>query len=350
VRSLKYIVTPEGRAVKSGSTWDYEYNLTDHLGNVRAVIRKGSNGLAELIQQKHYYPFGMEMSQLNLGTGTNKYLYNSKEIQDDFNLYWYDYGARFYDPGLGRWHSVDPLAKKYPGFSPYNYCFNNPLNSVDPDGREPLTIKILAGAAIGAGTDITAQMTINMTIKDLTFREAFRSLDWTSVGSSALLGAIAVPGLNIASKTKSLTIASAISADALMDASFAEGNKNLIQGDKSFTNTGIDVVSSIMKIKVSDDILKGAKKSIGNDINSGSYSTLTKADKSKLKGVQEAVNSKSMKAGTETITGIGTEAGKEGIKSIIGSPGGYQGNPAIKDYSQPVDNLRVDKPIYHFIQ
>jgi RHS repeat-associated protein len=136
VRSLKYIVTPDGRAVKNGSSWDYEYNLTDHLGNVRAVIRKGSNGLAELIQQKHYYPFGMEMSQLNLGTGTNKYLYNSKEIQNDFDLYWYDYGARFYDPQLGRWHSVDPMAEKYYSISPYAYVANNPLRFIDPDGRK----------------------------------------------------------------------------------------------------------------------------------------------------------------------------------------------------------------------
>jgi RHS repeat-associated protein len=110
--------------------------LKDHLGNVCAVIKKGGDGLAELVQQRHYYPGGMEISTTTLGASTNKYLYNGKEHENDFNLDWYDYGAMFYDPELGRWHSVDPKANKYYFVSSYAYCVNNPVICIDPDGRD----------------------------------------------------------------------------------------------------------------------------------------------------------------------------------------------------------------------
>ncbi len=47
---------------------------------------------------------------------------------------WYDYGFRFYDPQLGRFHTLDTLAKKRYWISPYNYVQNNPINRLDPNG------------------------------------------------------------------------------------------------------------------------------------------------------------------------------------------------------------------------
>jgi len=127
--------------VPDNALWQYEYNLTDHLGNVRAVFAVTQQGTAQLRQKTDYYPFGMVMNQTNTGTGPqNKFLYNGKEIQDDViagqKLDWYDYGARMYDAAVGRWHVIDPLAEEMRRWSPYVYCFNNPMRFIDPDGRD----------------------------------------------------------------------------------------------------------------------------------------------------------------------------------------------------------------------
>ena len=133
---LQFIQTSEGRLVPNeNGGFKYEYAIKDHLGNTRVMFDE----TGEVLQDQSYYPFGMSMGAELTYNNTddspeNKYLYNGKELQTDFDLGWYDYGARFYDPAIGRWHVVDPLAEERYSLTTFNYTQNNPVMRIDPDG------------------------------------------------------------------------------------------------------------------------------------------------------------------------------------------------------------------------
>jgi len=77
----------------------------------------------------------MLMEGMGVNSPGNDYTYNGKELNEDFGLNLYDYGARWYDAALGRWWSVDPLGEVTPAWTVYNYVQNTPLNAIDPDGN-----------------------------------------------------------------------------------------------------------------------------------------------------------------------------------------------------------------------
>ena len=91
--------------------------------NNRIVINQNGN----VEETNHYYPFG----GIFASTGNiQPYKYNGKELDTNKGLNWHDYGARMYDAALGKFTTMDPMAKKYYGMSPYTYCTNNPAKKV----------------------------------------------------------------------------------------------------------------------------------------------------------------------------------------------------------------------------
>ena len=170
---IQFFPTAEGYANRLNSVYDsgnyfqvpkgepdlfsYVYNYTDHIGNIRLSYtkEKGTNVL-KIVEENHYYPFGLKHNNYNSSkmlyakegqmekqkplppymAMSYNYKYNGKEYQDELGLNMYDYGARNYDPAIGRWMNIDPLANKYYDLSPYNYVANNPILFIDPDGKE----------------------------------------------------------------------------------------------------------------------------------------------------------------------------------------------------------------------
>jgi RHS repeat-associated protein len=126
-----------------------KYEINDYLGNVRAVVTDVKEPLSDgsyaatVLSSNDYYPYGMLLPGRNANTNEYRYGYQGKEMDNeikDKDGSSYDFGARLLDPRVGRWLSMDPLAEEFADMSPYNAMANDPVNMVDPDGREHMAV------------------------------------------------------------------------------------------------------------------------------------------------------------------------------------------------------------------
>lgn len=144
--SSPYVATPD---TLNKNYWRYEYQLTDHLGNMRVACRCQEVPETEqtryekgypprVVQQAHYDPWGVKLPLYGnpdpyAGKPAERFLYNGKEYENALDLY--NFGARMYDPTTGRWFVPDPI-DQFSDFSPYGFVLNDPMNLTDPDGMQ----------------------------------------------------------------------------------------------------------------------------------------------------------------------------------------------------------------------
>jgi len=124
---MEHIYGRDGRLATLKPGDDLYYVVDDHIFSQRKLM----DDSADEDQARNFLPYG---TQTGPSSGNvSDYEFAGKE-KDGPGLYYF--GARYYDPELGRFLSVDPMAAKYPSLTPYQYAANNPLVFIDPDGRE----------------------------------------------------------------------------------------------------------------------------------------------------------------------------------------------------------------------
>jgi RHS repeat-associated protein len=133
-----------------------QFELKDHLGNVRVVVsdRKRTavenstlSLYAQVVNQTDYYPFGMSMPNRTYTDPTSlayRYGFNGKENDKDIGEGIQDYGMRIYDETVAKFLSVDPLSSSYPWYTPYQFAGNTPIQAIDLDGLEEYKVTILS--------------------------------------------------------------------------------------------------------------------------------------------------------------------------------------------------------------
>ena len=292
------LLTEEGYVDLSVSTPAYYYYLKDHQGNNRVIIKE--DGTVQ--ETNHYYPFGGVFASSN---NVQPYKYNGKELDTKKGLNWYDYGARHYDAALGRWFVVDPLAEKMGAWSPYAYCFNNPIKFVDEDGEVPLIVPYLVKGLIGAAIDATTQVSISMLMGN-SFSEAVGNIDLVSVGKSFVTSAL---------QMKIVAEIALEVADAAVDFN-ASGEMETITNGKEMSHFVIDMATSLGGVFL-EEVPNSFSKAISEDLSSKSAATMTKETKASLKQIQKVINSEEVKTTVSTVTGFVTgglsEFGKEQV-------------------------------------
>ncbi len=137
---LEFFNHAEGYVEKDTDGYKYIYQYKDHLGNIRLSYKDankdGTITTSEIVEEKNYYPFGLQHKGYNFAINGRKhnYGYNGQEFDESLGLNVSEMTFRQYDPAIGRFNVIDAAAELAQNWTPYRFGFNNPVLFSDPSG------------------------------------------------------------------------------------------------------------------------------------------------------------------------------------------------------------------------
>ncbi len=254
-----------------------------------------------MLSDDHYYAFGLSIAGISskaAGKADNKSKYSSNELQskefsDGSGLELYDFNARSYDQQIGRFFQIDPLTDEggQESWHPYQYCFNNPIVNVDPDGKLvwflPFIAKFVIGAAIEYGTQVYDNYQSGKS-----GAEAWKPQS----GNGSVLGGVAKIITN--------------GATSLVDPSGGIGKKLLINTASNVVESVVGQVADGGDISLKKTITDVGVMSIASNVKLDASKTVEKLDKSADKLQRVARNNPSARNAVQA-----TEATKTALNA-----------------------------------
>lgn len=331
--NMEFFPHAEGYVKNTMGSYNYVFNYTDHLGNIRLSYTKNpTTNVLTILEENNYYPFGLkhrnynmtkrqyEKDEGNIIIGpTNQTVYDYKfqgqERQDELGLNWDSFKWRNYDYAIGRFMNIDPLAEDYQHQSPYAFCENSTIAYRELEGLEGVLAIFYHGGPTGGGQPTT--------VKEAgTTGDYFVSTQATAgQNGNDFAGTIIAPGWTSASGVES-------GMEFFFD-NYQEGDSVIIYGYSYGVDVAVDLTEALQELNCDVELLVTVDGSDGPLMNSTVNTTIPSNVKKNVNvyqtedsGASSSSRSTGSTSGTSSSSSGSSNKSKSGSSNSPGSNGG----------------------------